>query len=251
MKRRLSVENRMLIEQLLRLNYKLKDIAYYVDSTPSTISREIKNRRITGKGDFKECEKNKRYPYVCNGCELKTRCRKKKYYYNYIKAQTNYNYLLKNSRMGIDMSIGERIIQLRKDAGLSQGQLASALEVSRQAVSKWENDLAAPDSLRMIRLAEVLDTDIEYLSTGRRNFARRPPVVINTVETVEKVVEKPVVQVVEKVVERIIEKPVVEYVEKPVIKKVFRVKYRQNPAELFLIGAGCFLAGFLLGVLIL
>lgn len=53
MKRRLSVENRMLIEQLLRLNYKLKDIAYYVDSTSSTVSREIKNRRITGKGDFK------------------------------------------------------------------------------------------------------------------------------------------------------------------------------------------------------
>lgn len=47
MKRRLSVENRMLIEQLLRLNYKLKDIAFYVDSTSSTVSREIKNRRIT------------------------------------------------------------------------------------------------------------------------------------------------------------------------------------------------------------
>ena len=46
MKRRLSVENRMLIEQLLRLNYKLKDIAYYVDSTSSTVSREIQNRRI-------------------------------------------------------------------------------------------------------------------------------------------------------------------------------------------------------------
>ena len=149
------------------------------------------------------------------------------------------------------MSIGERIIQLRKDAGLSQGQLASALEVSRQAVSKWENDQSAPDSMKMIRLAEVLDTDIEYLSTGRRNFARRPPVVINTVETVEKVVEKPVIQVVEKVVEKVIEKPVVEYVEKPVIRKVFRVKYRRNPSELFLVGGGCFLAGFLLGALIL
>lgn len=107
MKRRLSVENRMLIEQLLRLNYKLKDIAYYVDSSSSTVSREIKNRRITGKGEFKECDKIKRYPYVCNGCENKTRCRKKKYYYNYIKAQNNYNYLLKNSRIGIDMSIDE------------------------------------------------------------------------------------------------------------------------------------------------
>lgn len=47
MKRRLSMENRMLIEQLLRLNYKLKDIAFYVDSTSSTVSREIKNRSIT------------------------------------------------------------------------------------------------------------------------------------------------------------------------------------------------------------
>ena len=107
MKRRLSVENRMLIEQLLRLNYKLKDIAFYVDSTSSTVSREIKNRRITGKGDFKECDKTNRFPYVCNGCELKTRCRKKKYYYNYIKAQKNYDYLLEKSRIGIDMSIDE------------------------------------------------------------------------------------------------------------------------------------------------
>lgn len=107
MKRRLSVENRMLIEQLLRLNYKLKDIAFYVDSTSSTVSREIKNRRITGKGDFKECDKTNRFPYVCNGCELKTGCRKKKYYYNYIKAQKNYDYLLEKSRIGIDMSIDE------------------------------------------------------------------------------------------------------------------------------------------------
>ena len=107
MKRRLSVENRMLIEQLLRLNYKLKDIACYVDSTSSTISREIKKRRITGKGVFKECDIIKRFPYVCNGCKLKNRCRKKKYYYNYIKAQNNYNYLLEKSRTGIDMSIDE------------------------------------------------------------------------------------------------------------------------------------------------
>src|SRR5574344_315948 len=107
MKRRLTVENRMLIEQLLKINYKLKDIAYYVDSTSSNVSREIKNRRITGKGEFKTCQKTNRFPYVCNGCELKTRCRKKKYYYNYIKAHNNYNYLLEKSRVGIDMSIDE------------------------------------------------------------------------------------------------------------------------------------------------
>lgn len=148
------------------------------------------------------------------------------------------------------MSIGERIIELRKSAGLSQSQLASALSVSRQAVSKWENDLATPDSIKMILLAEVLETDIEYLSTGRRNYGRRPPVVINTVETVEKVVEKPVVQVVEKVIEKVVEIPMVEYVEKPIIKKVLRVKYRRNPAELCIIGAICFAIGLVVGFLL-
>lgn len=145
------------------------------------------------------------------------------------------------------MSIGERIAQLRKDQNLSQGDLADALAVSRQAVSKWENDQSAPDSLKMIKLAEVLDTDIEYLTTGRRSMGRRPPVVLKTTETIEKIVEKPVVQVVEKVVEKTIEKPVVKYVEKPVIKKVYRTKYKRNIAELLIIGAVCFLLGLLVG----
>ena len=148
------------------------------------------------------------------------------------------------------MSLGERITELRAACGLSQYQLAKEMEVSRQAVSKWENDQSAPDSMKMIRLAEVLETDVEYLTTGRRNFARRPPVVINTVETVEKVVEKPVVQIVETVVEKIVEKPVVEYIEKPVIKKVYRIQYRQEPAVLMIVGAGCFLFGLLIGLLL-
>ena len=148
------------------------------------------------------------------------------------------------------MSIGERITELRKEQNLSQGQLASALEVSRQAVSKWENDQSRPDSMKMIRLAEILDTDIDYLTTGRRNYERRPPVVLKTVETVEKIVEKPVVQVVEKVVEKIVEKPVVEYVEKPVIRKVLRVKYRRNPTELAIVGIGCFIVGLVIGFLL-
>ena len=37
-----------------------------------------------------------------------------------------------------EMTVGERIQQLRKAAGLSQEQLAEQLDVSRQSVSKWE-----------------------------------------------------------------------------------------------------------------
>lgn len=145
------------------------------------------------------------------------------------------------------MSLGERIIELRKICGLSQYQLAKKMDVSRQAVSKWENGQATPDSLRMIQLAEVLNTDVEYLTTGRRNFARRPPVVLNSTEIVEKIVEKPVVQVVERVVE--VEKPIVQYIEKPVLKKIYRTRYKQNPFELLIVGTLCFLAGLLVGIL--
>jgi len=147
------------------------------------------------------------------------------------------------------MSLGERIIELRTLCGLSQNQLAKAMEVSRQAVSKWETGQSAPDSLKMIHLAEVLETDVEYLTTGRKNYGRQPPVVINTVETVEKVVEKPVIQVVETVVEKIIERPVVEYVETPVIKKVYRKEFVRNPVEFAVCGAFCFLVGLLIGLL--
>ena len=88
------------------------------------------------------------------------------------------------------MSLGDRIAELRTIAGMSQLELSRQMEVSRQAVSKWESDQSSPDASNLIRLAEVLDTDIEYLTTGRRTYGRRPPVVIKTTETVEKVVEK-------------------------------------------------------------
>lgn len=143
------------------------------------------------------------------------------------------------------MSIGGRISELRKERNVSQGQLADSLGITRQAVSKWENDLAVPDALKMIQLADILDTDIEYLSTGRRNFGRRPPVVLTEVKVVEKVVEKPVVQV--KTVEKVVTVPEIQYVDKEVVKKVYRTKYRRNPVELVVIGLGCFLIGLLIG----
>lgn len=106
-KHRLTIENRILIEELVRLKYKLKDISKIIGVSQSTISRELKKRRITGKGIYKECELTRRYPYVCNGCDKRLKCRKKKYYYHYHKAQKQYEYILKTSRIGIDMSIDE------------------------------------------------------------------------------------------------------------------------------------------------
>ena len=104
------------------------------------------------------------------------------------------------------MSIGERIALLRTQQKLSQGQLAEALDVSRQAISKWENDQTSPDTLHLIKLADVLDTEVEFLATGRKPVYEEPPIILNMVKKVDRVVE------VEKVVE------------KPVVRRVVRVK---------------------------
>ena len=105
-KERLTIEDRILIEELLRQNYKLKDISRVIEVYPSTISREIKYRR---KGNIKldVCNKTNRYPFVYYNCPKKVSCKKRKYYYNYKEAQKDYENKLKYSRVGIDMSIDE------------------------------------------------------------------------------------------------------------------------------------------------
>lgn len=154
------------------------------------------------------------------------------------------------------MSIGERIEALRRQKNMSQGQLATQMDVSRQAISKWENDQTSPDTLNLIRLAQVLDSNVEYLATGQLPEAppTPEPVVMTVVKEVEKevIVEKPVeieIPVIKKVeVEKIVEIETV--VEKPIIRRRIRVKYRDNPIHLLLVGAGCLLAGLILGLLI-
>lgn len=105
-KARLTIEDRMLIEQLLRENYKLKDIARVIEVESSTISREIKYRRKANNSSF-ICDKTNKYPFVCVNCPKKVHCNRKKFYYNFREAQKDYENKLKYSRIGIDMSIDE------------------------------------------------------------------------------------------------------------------------------------------------
>jgi len=144
------------------------------------------------------------------------------------------------------MSVGERIVELRKQKKVSQAQLADALGVSRQAVSKWENDLSVPDMSNMIRLADLLCTDTEYLATGVHSKLKVSPSVVHVVQKidniVEKVVERPVP--VEKIVE--VERVVETVVEIPKYRRIVRTKYIRNPLE-FIAAA---LAGLIVGILI-
>ena len=61
------------------------------------------------------------------------------------------------------MTLGQRLQNARKEAGLSQEELAEQLGVSRQAVSKWENDSGYPEMEKMIRLSQIYQVSLDYL----------------------------------------------------------------------------------------
>ena len=123
------------------------------------------------------------------------------------------------------MNIGERITALRKEKDISQTELAKRLNVSRQAVSKWEQGVSSPDTAKLIQLAEILGTEVEYLATGVH--PEPGSVVLNVVETVERVEER-----------------VVE-----VIRHVPRKPVKKNPLDYWIVGGGGFLLGLLVGLI--
>ena len=61
------------------------------------------------------------------------------------------------------MTLGEKITHLRKKRGLSQEELAITLNVSRQAVSKWETGEAKPDTDKVVALAEYFEVTTDWL----------------------------------------------------------------------------------------
>ena len=61
------------------------------------------------------------------------------------------------------MTLGKKLQQLRKAKGLSQEQLAEQINVSRQAISKWELEEAVPDTSKVILLSKLFQVSTDYL----------------------------------------------------------------------------------------
>ena len=61
------------------------------------------------------------------------------------------------------MTFGNKLLQLRKNRKMSQDMLAEKLNVSRQAVSKWELDEILPDTDNLIKIADLFFVSVEYL----------------------------------------------------------------------------------------
>lgn len=61
------------------------------------------------------------------------------------------------------MTLGDKLSKLRKENNYTQEQLANVLGVSRQAISKWESNLAYPETDKLIRISELFHCSLDYL----------------------------------------------------------------------------------------
>ena len=65
------------------------------------------------------------------------------------------------------MDISKRIYELRKKKQVSQEDLANNLNVSRQAVSKWESNQTLPDLEKVVLMSEFFGVSTDYILTGK------------------------------------------------------------------------------------
>lgn len=61
------------------------------------------------------------------------------------------------------MKLSEKIIELRKANGMTQEELASKFNVSRQFISKWEADIALPETEKLLMLGELFHVSMDVL----------------------------------------------------------------------------------------
>ena len=71
------------------------------------------------------------------------------------------------------MTFAEKLKSIRKQAGMSQEQLAEKLSVSRQAVTKWETDAGIPDIENIMAISALFDISIDELLSNERG-AKKP-----------------------------------------------------------------------------
>lgn len=83
------------------------------------------------------------------------------------------------------MKLADKILNLRKARGMSQDDLAEKLNVSRQAISRWEMGTAQPDTPNVLQLSKLFGVTTDYLLNDDYESDHDVPVVIET-ETITK-----------------------------------------------------------------
>jgi len=89
------------------------------------------------------------------------------------------------------MTIGDKIKALRNEKGMTQDAVAEAMNVTRQAVAKWENNQSAPSTTNIMKLAEIFQVEFQdLLSQDEIHTAEIQKYIVKLAQTEEKRKEK-------------------------------------------------------------
>ena len=88
------------------------------------------------------------------------------------------------------MTFSEKITSLRKAHGWSQEDFAEKLNVSRQAISRWENDSALPDALNISQISKLFGVTTDYLLNDDYTSDKDIPVVKNATQETDNIILK-------------------------------------------------------------
>ena len=79
------------------------------------------------------------------------------------------------------MKLSDKLIELRKEKGWSQEDFAERLDVSRQAISRWENGTALPDAQNILRISKLFNVTSDYLLNDDYE-SEAPKLAVDTLE---------------------------------------------------------------------
>ena len=83
----------------------------------------------------------------------------------------------------MNMTLGEKIVYLRKQQGWSQEDLAEQLGISRQSISKWESETSVPELDKLVRISEIFHVSTDYLlKEDKEDSEKIQQVVLNPLE---------------------------------------------------------------------
>lgn len=187
----MTLSDRIKIEEELNKESSAKLIAHLINKDPTTVSKEVKNRRIETKANYygssKEymdelplCDRQKRFPHVCNGCPVGVRrnCRKLKFYYRAEDAHKEYVYDLSDSRIGYDITVEElNLLDNLISPLIRKGQSLYHIKASNQE----EIGLSVRSLYRYVDdgLFEVANIDLPkkvvYKPRKKKKVSRLPP----------------------------------------------------------------------------
>lgn len=84
------------------------------------------------------------------------------------------------------MTFGEKLFNLRKSKGFSQEELALQLNISRQAISRWEMGTALPDSSNLLQISKLFNVTTDYLLYDEYENEKDIPIIKETEDIIKK-----------------------------------------------------------------